>query len=274
VAGQSRYSEEFRLSAVRQALTTDVPTSHVAKSLGLHPDTLRRWVRQHSATRPDSPPATAVRLQEPTPTARAAGSPVRSAAVPDEQPVPLSHPDEVFPALSRIALTHRIVLIVIAWSLAVLAAMRVTPSDDVQSVALVLHVLALVVAFGAVVVVDWHGLLWMAGRRGLSESTRLAASASPLIWGGVAGLLCTGVLLNPDPSRPLTWVKLCLVLVLAVNGAGLSRLRRDTAHLGAVASLAQLPRRLRHTMATAMLVSQASWWGVIVIGFVTSAQRA
>lgn len=197
-----------------------------------------------------------------------------SAAVPDEQPGPRSHPDEVFPALSRIALTHRIVLIVIAWSLAVLAAMRVTPSDDVQSVALVLHVLALVVAFGAVVVVDWHGLLWMAGRRGLSESTRLAASASPLIWGGVAGLLCTGVLLNPDPSRPLTWVKLCLVLVLAVNGAGLSRLRRDTAHLGAVASLAQLPRRLRHTMATAMLVSQASWWGVIVIGFVTSAQRA
>jgi transposase-like protein len=274
VAGQTRYSDEFRLSAVRQALTTDAPTSHIAKSLGLHPDTLRRWIRQHSATRPDSPPAMAVRLQEPTPSARAVSLPGTSAAESDENAGARWHPDEVFPALSRITLTHRIVLIVLAWSLAVLASMRLTPSDDVRAVALVLHVLALVVAFGAVVVVDWHGLLWMAGRRGLRESTRVAASASPLIWGGVAGLLCSGVLLNPDPSRPLTWVKLALVLVLAVNGAGLSRLRRSTAHLGAAASLAQLPRRLRHTMAATMLFSQTSWWGVIVIGFVTSAQRA
>ena len=72
----------------------------------------------------------------------------------------------------------------------------------------------------------------------------------------------------------MTWVKLGLVLVLAVNGAGLSRLRRDTSRLGATDSLAQLPRRLRHTMAATMLVSQASWWGVILIGFVTAAQRA
>ena len=41
---------------------------------------------------------------------------------------------------------------------------RVVPDDyALRPVALALHVLSLVVSFGAVLVIDWHGLLWLAG---------------------------------------------------------------------------------------------------------------
>ena len=130
--------------------------------------------------------------------------------------------------------------------------------------------LSLVVSFGAVLVIDWHGLLWLAGRRGLTESTRLAAGVGPLIWGGLAGLMATGALLHPDLSSPLTVTKLVLVLAVAWNGAAMSPLRRRLARLPAYVKPADLPRRDWRLMMTATVISQVGWFGAIVIGFVNS----
>jgi transposase len=42
----SKYSPEFRERAIRLARESERPTSAVARDLGVHPETLRVWVRQ------------------------------------------------------------------------------------------------------------------------------------------------------------------------------------------------------------------------------------
>jgi hypothetical protein len=100
---------------------------------------------------------------------------------------------------------------VVAWALSVYLSSIVRTEGVVFTSALVLHILSLVVAFGAIVLVDWHGFLWLLGRRELSETIRLDGAAGTLIWGGLAGLLATGVFLNPVLTDPLTQLKLAAV---------------------------------------------------------------
>jgi hypothetical protein len=193
----------------------------------------------------------------------------REAAAPSDR-IPLHPGDDVFPALSKLLPVYRFPIILAAL-LAAVAVSRVVPTDyALRPAVLALHVLALVVSFGAVLVIDWHGLLWLAGRRGLTESTRLAAGAGPLIWGGLAGLIVSGALLHPNLSSPLTVTKLVLVLAVAWNGAAMSALRRRTAQLPAYVKPGDLPARDWRLMMTATVVSQLGWWGAILIGFVNS----
>jgi len=113
------------------------------------------------------------------------------------------------------------VAVALAWGASASVSALVSPSEALGQVALSLHVLALAVGFGAVIVVDWHALLWLMGARGLRESARLAAAARPLIWLGLAGLLVSGAMLEPDLGSGLTWVKLSCVLVIALNGVSM-----------------------------------------------------
>jgi hypothetical protein len=135
---------------------------------------------------------------------------------------------------------------------------------QVRDVALFFHLVALAVGFGAVVAVDWYGLLWMAHRRTLAEVLVAAGALIPLIWGGLTALVVTGALLAPDPSSPLTLVKGGLVLLLTVNGVRASTVREQLL-------LADRPRRrlLDRALRIAVL-SQACWWGAMVIGFLNA----
>ncbi|GAA5158804.1 MULTISPECIES: transposase [Amycolatopsis] len=47
MARPRKYSPEFREEAVRLALESERPVAEVARSLDMHPETLRVWVRQH-----------------------------------------------------------------------------------------------------------------------------------------------------------------------------------------------------------------------------------
>jgi len=47
----SRYPKEFHERAVRLARGTDRPLVDVARDLGIHPKTLRLWIRQDEADR-------------------------------------------------------------------------------------------------------------------------------------------------------------------------------------------------------------------------------
>jgi len=194
---------------------------------------------------------------------------LRDAMAPGDR-IPLHPGDDIFPTLSKLLPVYRFPII-LAGLLTAVAASRVVPTDYVlRPAVLALHVLALVLSFGAVLVIDWHGLLWLAGRRGLTESTRLAAGAGPLIWGGLAGLIVSGALLHPNLSSPLTVTKLVLVLAVAWNGAAMSALRRRMAQLPAYVKPGDLPARDWRLMMTATVVSQLGWWGAILIGFVNS----
>lgn len=49
MARRSKYSPEFRERSVRVARESERPITQVAQDLGIHPETLRLWVRQDEA---------------------------------------------------------------------------------------------------------------------------------------------------------------------------------------------------------------------------------
>lgn len=189
-----------------------------------------------------------------------------------EAPAPASPRDDdaIFATTARLRPAHRLVIVVVAFVAAVVLSRLVPAAYPLRPVVAALHVMSLVAAFGAVLLVDWHGLLWLAGRRALTESTRLAAAASPIIWAGLGGLFVTGTLLRPDIGSPLTLVKLALVLAVCVNGAVMAPVRLKLTELSADASPVDVPEREWRRMMLATTVSQLGWWGAVVIGFVNS----
>lgn len=302
MASRSRYSDEFRRQAVGRVAASGLPASKVAQELGVSPDTLRRWVRQqrpagttdaeqpgdstvHERATGVPPPHEAARGDAPhrvaAPVANHVRPPVsltlvKVAATSTDRVISqlVEAPDDLFDAITRLPLRVRLLSVLLAWCCAVIAAGLLSPPPSVIVAATVVHVLSLVLAFGAVLVVDWHGLLWLLGRRGLHESTRLAAAAGPLIWAGLAGLLASGALLNPDLSSAKTWTKLILVLTVALNGALTSTTARLLQDLPRSVVPASLPRHLQAKVFTATTVSQIGWWGAITIGFITTASRS
>ncbi|MFF4352535.1 hypothetical protein [Streptomyces sp. NPDC001530] len=133
--------------------------------------------------------------------------------------------------------------------------------------ALFIHLASLVLGFGAVLVADYYGLLWMTGRSTLSDTLVGTARLHVPIWTGLAGLIASGVMLHPDMTASLTRTKLALVLILTLNGLQAGLLHRRMAEQ---ASSAPLPRRMLVWGAFTALVSQLCWWGAVVIGFLNS----
>ncbi|MGH3457434.1 hypothetical protein [Aeromicrobium sp.] len=167
-------------------------------------------------------------------------------------------------------MSTRMGVVAATWSVSVLVALFVTPSDGVRGGATVVHLLSLAVGFGAVVMIDWHGLLWLARRRGLAESTRLAAAAGPLIWAGWGGLLASGSFLDPDFTSVRTWVKLLVVLAIGLNGAAVSTIADVLRVLPPSVSPKDVPASLRFRIAASTVTSQVGWWSAIVIGFMAA----
>jgi hypothetical protein len=165
---------------------------------------------------------------------------------------------------------------VLVWALFLLIAaaalwvtMHVHAERTVLTVALFVHIISLVVGFGAVLTVDFQAAMWMLGRRKLEDVVRFGSYTHALIWIGLAGLVLSGALLHPNLSSSHTRVKLILVVVVVLNGLSV---------LGILEKLEQAPGRrlppgllLRAT--AAVLISQGAWWGATAIGFL-SAQSA
>ncbi|MEV8461553.1 MULTISPECIES: hypothetical protein [Streptomyces] len=132
-----------------------------------------------------------------------------------------------------------------------------------HSAALFLHLAALVLGFGAVLVADYYALLFLTGRCTLRDALTTTGRLHAPIWAGLVGLVASGALLHPDLGSVLTRVKLGLVLALTLNGlqAGvLNRRMRDETGT-------PLTGRLLAWGAGTALVSQVCWWGAVLIGF-------
>lgn len=141
----------------------------------------------------------------------------------------------------------------------------------VRRAAVFVHLIALVVGFGATFAIDAYGLLWLFGRRTVVELRRMVAAAHLLVWVGVYGLTVSGTLLAPSLERTRTQVKLVLVVVAVVNGAwSLTFLP----HLPALSAAGTRPaRRIVHRALVSAAVSQVCWWGATVVGFLTTMSR-
>jgi hypothetical protein len=135
------------------------------------------------------------------------------------------------------------------------------------------HVIALVVAFGAILVVDWLGLLWLVGKVPIHEPGKLQASAKPLIWGGITLLLLTGALIHPDLGNPYTCLKLICVLALMLNGLAVGPTMHRLAAMPARTRLGELGRRLRLRLFALAITSQACWWTAVLAGLTTTTIR-
>jgi hypothetical protein len=155
-------------------------------------------------------------------------------------------------------------LLCAAWAAMIWMSTHLQPDPTLRSVALFAHLAAMVAGFGAVLVIDWVGLLWSIGRRTFADVTHTAHAVHSLIWLSLAGLTFSGMLLYPDPSSPLTRIKLALVLVVALNGLHAHLLHRRLVALGDRPP----PNPLLLLAGLTALVSQACWWAAMAIGFV------
>jgi hypothetical protein len=151
-------------------------------------------------------------------------------------------------------------------SAVVWATSHLHPDNALRTAALFVHLAALVVGFGAVLVVDWVALLWLLGRRSLGNLTTLASAAHVPIWLGLVALVLSGALCRPDLSLPLTWVKLGLVLLVTLNGLHVYAIGERLTRLGD----RPVPRHMLRWAGTAAVVSQVGWWGAMLIGFINA----
>jgi len=281
------YSTEFRGAAVRLAQQARRPINDLASELSVHPSTLRRWIRQANGTGTGPPSASHAGGGEPRALAvedgsRASNAPGvgtllmtgRALLVEQHESAPLAPiPDR---ARQRVRLTRSTanVAVVGILALSVLLSALITPSPAMYRAGVVVHVLSLVVGFGAVVLVDWHGLLWITGRRTLHESRRLAETAGPLIWAAIVGLLASATMLEPDLSSLLTWIKIGAVLLIVLNGVAINSLSGALANQPPGLLLRDLSTQLRRRLLASGASSQAGWWVAITIGLITDMHRS
>ncbi len=160
------------------------------------------------------------------------------------------------------------VAILAVWTAMVLAAPHVRTGEGIRQLALFAHLAALVLGFGAVLSLDWFGLMWMLGRQDLLTLVRVAQVAHTPIWLGLAGLMLSGMLLSPDTSAAPTVLKLVAVLAVAINGLAAARVQRRLLSLDGAAP----PRPLLAAAVLVATVSQVGWWTATLVGFVNAQQ--
>lgn len=160
-----------------------------------------------------------------------------------------------------------------AWLASVLVGGSVDPGVEIHRIALAAHILALVLSFGAILVLDWVGLLWLLGRRDVHDTRRLDSAAQPLIWGGLAVLLCSGAMLHPDPSSPATQVKLASILLLMLNGLVLGEAMKELQLLPSGTVFTAMAAGLRARLLAALCISQTCWWTCVLVGLLNSTVR-
>ncbi|WP_245663335.1 hypothetical protein [Nocardia inohanensis] len=140
----------------------------------------------------------------------------------------------------------------------------ITPAE--HTAGLFVHLASLVLGFGGVLVADTFVLRWLAGRATLADTLRIVSALHMPIWLGLAGLVASGCVLEPNLSSAMTQTKMGLVLVLTLNGIQAWAFGRRL-HKRGDAPLT--PGLLAWGVATG-LISQVCWWGATAIGFVNA----
>lgn len=155
------------------------------------------------------------------------------------------------------------------WAIVLVASQRFTISHGFHHPVVALHLISLTVGFGAVLAVDICALNGLLRRHDftLADALKAAVVVDPLIWTGYIGLIVTGLLLHPDLSEPLMWVKLIAGLAAGVNGVNAQGVQRALADLPRSTRLSDLPRPFAVRAVLAATFSQIAWWTAILIGF-------
>jgi hypothetical protein len=198
------------------------------------------------------------------PTAATTGS-IATASTTSPTPFALRAPS---PA-TRLRLAAAAVGVTALWAIVLIASQRITISHGLHHPVVALHLISLTVGFGAVLAVDVCALNGLLRRQDftLADALKAAAVVDPLIWVGYTGLIASGLLLHPDLSEPLMWVKLVAGLAAGVNGVNAKALLHALSGLPRATRLSDLPRSFAVRAVAAATFSQLAWWTAILIGF-------
>lgn len=133
-------------------------------------------------------------------------------------------------------------------------------------IALFVHLVSLIMGFGAVMVIDSFGLLWLLKKVKLEFLRRVADVTQILIWIGWCGLVLSGIVLITIKGYidNLTTIKLFFVFMLGLNGIFLHYLKQE---IKKVEQSNKIKPIFKFRMFLASFISQLGWWGAMTIGF-------
>ncbi|MGQ4599351.1 hypothetical protein [Nocardia sp. R6R-6] len=150
-----------------------------------------------------------------------------------------------------------------ALAAAVWVSVHVVVHPVLHTAGLFVHLAALVVGFGGVLMADYLVLRWLVGRSTFAAALHGTSQMHAPIWAGLVGLIVSGCVLEPNIASVLTRTKLVLILVLTLNGLQALMLSK---HLERH-RWAQLSPRVLVWAAATGVISQICWWGAVFIGF-------
>ena len=142
-----------------------------------------------------------------------------------------------------------------------------------MGIPLLIHLVGFALGFGAVMLVDTAGLLWVMKRAKAEQVGWISGIAQKLIWAAVAIQVVTGsMLLEPEHVTVRTKIKLAAVVVLAINGLVLDRLRK-TMLAQKQSDFWKTPRSFQLASVASISISQLCWWTATIIGFIASSSH-
>ncbi|WP_346619079.1 hypothetical protein [Blastococcus montanus] len=133
-------------------------------------------------------------------------------------------------------------------------------------VLLFLHLGGLVLGFGAVLVTDLYGLLWIRDRVRFPQVVRVSSVTEKFIWAGWGVMVATGIplLLLKGEVDNLMAVKIFFVALIGLNGLLLRALHDK---VRGYEQGRDVPAAVLFRLSFSLLVSQIAWWGALLIGF-------
>lgn len=184
---------------------------------------------------------------------------------------PLEAQGRTVPATDAIT---EIAFVLALWAVVVSAVATIRVDDGpLRQGALFVHLVSLTVGFGGVIVVDMYALLWVVGRRTARDLVGLTSTVNAVVSAGLAGLLASGVVLDPDLTSGPGRLKMALVLVVMLNGVNVHRYSQKLRDVATDVCGDRIPWDYVTRGVAIAAISQVAWWGTIVIGFLTSASR-
>lgn len=128
------------------------------------------------------------------------------------------------------------------------------------------HLVSLIVGFGAVIVIDAVGLLWVRGKLPARRLINVAEVTQKVIWLGWGGLVISGaaMLTLKGYIDSLTAIKLFLVVMIGINGLALHFIKKS---LHGIVRYETVPPAHKYHIVLTSVVSQIGWWGALIIGF-------
>lgn len=144
---------------------------------------------------------------------------------------------------------------------------------SVYHILLFTHLISLIIGFGAVVVIDTSGILWIFKKISLPFIIKVAEITQPLIWIGWSGLVLSGIplLILKGSISSITTIKLFTVIMLGLNGIYLHFIKKG---LSKINNPEYFPKILSFRIALATFISQICWWTAIIVGFLNNKLKA